>query len=98
MQVPVIDIGDRQKGRLRASNIVHAQPTRQAIASAFEHIESASYRAQLPDTENPYGDGRAGERIAQVIASAPQRAELLAKRALPLAGGPLPAFEQLPQA
>ncbi|MEO1573728.1 MAG: UDP-N-acetylglucosamine 2-epimerase, partial [Pseudomonadota bacterium] len=96
VRVPVIDIGDRQKGRLRASNIVHADARRDDIAAAFARIDSDDFRDALSHVDNPYGDGRAGERIARVIADAPARTELLAKRALALVDGDAPAFQHDP--
>lgn len=96
VRVPVIDIGDRQKGRLRARNIVHARAHHKDIAAAFSRIASADFQAQLAHIDNPYGDGRAGERIARVIADAPPRADLLAKRALPLVDGGAAAFLHTP--
>ncbi|MFK7886061.1 MAG: UDP-N-acetylglucosamine 2-epimerase [Gammaproteobacteria bacterium] len=85
--VPVIDIGDRQKGRLRAANIVHADATADAISAAFNTVTSPKFRAALATMTNPYGDGHASERIAVAIETAPNRATLLNKQALPLPEG-----------
>lgn len=87
VKIPVIDIGDRQKGRLRAANIVHADADPDAILAALVQINTPAFRASLATMTNPYGDGNASRRIADAIERAPQRAELLHKRAVPLPEG-----------
>lgn len=62
-KVPTVDIGDRQKGRVRAASVIHCAPERGAI-------EAAIYRAHNLDcgnVENPYGDGHATDRIMAVL-------------------------------
>lgn len=56
---PTVNIGDRQKGRLKASSVIDCEP----IAS---DIVKAIYQALTGDfsnTVNPYGDGYSTERI-----------------------------------
>ena len=84
VRVPVIDIGDRQKGRLCAANIVHAQATVDSIENALRTIDRDSFRQSLETMDNPYGDGTASERIADLIEQAPDRDTLLQKKALSL--------------
>ncbi len=64
--VPAVNVGTRQQGRERGLNVVDADYSTEAILSAIERqIEHGRYES------NPlYGDGRAGERIAQVLESA----------------------------
>jgi UDP-N-acetylglucosamine 2-epimerase (non-hydrolysing)/GDP/UDP-N,N'-diacetylbacillosamine 2-epimerase (hydrolysing) len=93
--VPVIDVGERQRGRLKAANIVTAPARAAAITAALATIETPSFNSALQNLENPYGDGHASERIARVLSGAPDRATLLAKRALILSESETgPAFEQ----
>jgi UDP-hydrolysing UDP-N-acetyl-D-glucosamine 2-epimerase len=65
--VPAVDIGSRQSGRDRGANVVEAGYDRAEIAQAV--------RAQLargPVKSDPlYGDGRAGRRIAERLATVP---------------------------
>lgn len=63
--VPAVNIGSRQQGRQRGSNVVDVDYNRTAIAEAVEH-QRRNGRYPL---EPIYGDGRAGERIAQVLAT-----------------------------
>lgn len=90
VKVPVVDIGDRQKGRLRAANIVHADATEHAIAKAITRATAPSFCEALSDMDNPYGDGHAGQRIAKAIADAPDSTTLLTKKALDVTDGDLP--------
>lgn len=72
---PTVNIGDRQKGRLRAASVTDCPPERGAILSALQRGLSLDLSA----VENPYGDGRATARILQVLRDAPERSLLLHK-------------------
>ncbi|TVQ64204.1 MAG: UDP-N-acetylglucosamine 2-epimerase (hydrolyzing) [Phycisphaerales bacterium] len=73
-----VDIGPRQAGRERASNVVHASDvSAKAVASAI----NAAHAIDLSRVKSPYGDGRAGERIAAALAAVdPRDPKLLRKR------------------
>jgi len=62
-----INIGDRQKGRLKAGSVIDCPPVRGAILEALNKLYSAEFRRQLAQTENPYGSGRASEKIIQIL-------------------------------
>lgn len=84
VRVPVIDIGDRQRGRLKAANILSVPASAAAITQALATIATPAFGDAMAGLVNPYGDGHASERIAKVLASAPDRPTLLTKRALPM--------------
>jgi UDP-hydrolysing UDP-N-acetyl-D-glucosamine 2-epimerase len=63
-----IDIGERQRGRLRASNVVHASGSRLSLETAWATLESTPFRDQLLRCQNPYGDGHTAEHIHQILA------------------------------
>jgi UDP-hydrolysing UDP-N-acetyl-D-glucosamine 2-epimerase len=73
--VPTVDIGDRQKGRERASSVFHAESNRGAIAAA---MAQALQRGRQP-TVSPYGDGETSRRVADTIAKIPDFSALLKK-------------------
>jgi UDP-hydrolysing UDP-N-acetyl-D-glucosamine 2-epimerase len=75
LNIPSVDIGDRQEGRERASSVFHAKPERKAIAAA---ISQALRRGRQP-TVSPYGDGEASRRIADAIAAVPDFRAILKK-------------------
>jgi UDP-N-acetylglucosamine 2-epimerase (non-hydrolysing) len=65
--VPVVDVGDRQRGRARAGNVVHAAEDREAIAAAIGRCLDPQFRAAAREVRNGYGDGQAAPRIVEVI-------------------------------
>lgn len=75
LNVPTVDIGDRQKGRERAASVFHAAPDRASISRA---IADALARGRQP-TVSPYGDGETSRRVADKIASIPDFNALLKK-------------------
>jgi GDP/UDP-N,N'-diacetylbacillosamine 2-epimerase (hydrolysing) len=79
--VPVVNIGTRQLGRLRADNVVDATYDQEAIRAAVVcALTDKKFIARARGTKNPYGDGHAGERIVEVLASLESGPELLSKR------------------
>lgn len=62
-----IDIGDRQKGRLRAGSVIGCEPTRESIAAALAQLYSAEFQESLHDVVNPYGDGGASEKVVEKL-------------------------------
>jgi GDP/UDP-N,N'-diacetylbacillosamine 2-epimerase (hydrolysing) len=66
-----INIGDRQRGRLRANSVIDCVPERQAIAAALSHLFSEEFQRQLPATKNPYGDGGSSQSIVKTLEEHP---------------------------
>ena len=81
--LPTVNTGMRQQGRERARNVLDAAADGDAIAAVIEHALSPEFRASLAGMTNPYGDGRAAERIVQVLANA-NLANLLIKAPVPI--------------
>jgi UDP-hydrolysing UDP-N-acetyl-D-glucosamine 2-epimerase len=84
LRVPTVNVGSRQQGRERARNIIDADAEPGAILAAAARALDPAFRASLEGMESPYGDGHAGERIADVLAAIPLGDDLLIKRAVPL--------------
>jgi UDP-hydrolysing UDP-N-acetyl-D-glucosamine 2-epimerase len=80
LAVPAVNIGLRQQGRERARNIVDATADVAAILAAVNHARSEEFRATLAGMSNPYGDGRAAEKIAEVLTTVALTPDLLMKR------------------
>ncbi len=66
-RVATINIGDRQKGRVRAESVIDCRPEYEDIKRAFEKIYSDEFRNILKRVENPYGDGKASKRIKEIL-------------------------------
>lgn len=67
LRVPTVNIGDRQKGRLRAASVIDCAPTREAIAEALQRAVDPSFRNGLPENPSLYGIGDASRRIKDVL-------------------------------
>jgi UDP-hydrolysing UDP-N-acetyl-D-glucosamine 2-epimerase len=80
LALPVVNVGFRQKGRERAGNVLDAAPEEKSIRARIEEARSTQFREGLAGLANPYGDGRASEKIVQVLTTTALSAELLVKR------------------
>ena len=65
-RVGTINIGDRQKGRLKAKSIIDCEPNKASIKQAIENLYSKDFQNILPTVENPYGKGNATEKIMNI--------------------------------
>jgi GDP/UDP-N,N'-diacetylbacillosamine 2-epimerase (hydrolysing) len=66
--VPVINIGERQKGRERGDNVIDVEPKRAQIKKALQTVlTDTDFIEKASKTENPYGDGKASDRICRTI-------------------------------
>ena len=64
--VPVVNIGSRQSGRERTSNITDVSPTRQTIIEKMQEALARPENYNIKE-ESIYGDGKAGQRIADIL-------------------------------
>jgi UDP-hydrolysing UDP-N-acetyl-D-glucosamine 2-epimerase len=65
--VPVVNLGDRQNSRQRATNVIDCKYNTEEITRAIQtHIAHGHYNSELL-----YGDGCAGEKIADILATIP---------------------------
>lgn len=79
---PTVNIGDRQKGRLRASSVIDCEPEAMLIAAAIRQALNMNCK----DAENPYGDGRSSERIVNILGKIEDPSILVNKSFKDLAG------------
>ena len=66
-----INIGDRQRGRLKADSVIDCAPEREAIREALRRLYSPEFQALLPEVKNPYGEGGASEKVVAVLRDYP---------------------------
>jgi UDP-N-acetylglucosamine 2-epimerase len=78
--LPVVNVGDRQRGRLGAANVLDAGHDREAIAGAIRRALDPGFRRGLAGLVNPYGDGHAAPRIARVLREVELGPRLVRKR------------------
>lgn len=78
---PAVNIGSRQQGRLRSTNVLDVPYDTEAIYRAIRRcLDDEGFRSQCRSCPNPYGVGNAGPRIAEVLATMPIDNRLLQKR------------------
>jgi UDP-hydrolysing UDP-N-acetyl-D-glucosamine 2-epimerase len=85
-ELPAVNVGERQRGRIRAANVIDCRAESSAVADALTRALDPDFRASLAGMENPYGDGRVSERVLALLASAPSADELRNKRFYDLPG------------
>ena len=62
--VPTINIGDRQKGRLRADSVIDCGTALEEICEAIQKARSPAFMDICKKIVSPYGDGQTAKRIA----------------------------------
>jgi len=78
---PVVNIGSRQQGRLRADNVLDVSYNQDEIIAAIKRaLVDEAFRAQCQACDSPYGEGKAGERIAEILATTEITPRLLQKK------------------
>ena len=65
--IATIDIGDRQKGRIKADSVISCLPTQESIRSAFDKSYSEDFQNIVDNTKNLYGDGGSSKMVVKVI-------------------------------
>ena len=78
--LPVVNIGSRQRGRLRGPNVIDVGYGRDDILRGLETALAPGFRERLQGAPNPYGDGRSAPRIVRVLREVPLDARLVQKR------------------
>jgi len=78
--LPAVNIGARQRGRLRGANVIDVAPSREEIVRGIEAAREPAFRARARSDANPYGDGLAAPRIVEVLSKVPIDARLIQKR------------------
>ncbi len=68
-RIGTINIGDRQKGRIKADSVIDCESTKEGILNAFNKLYSKEFKQTLSNIENPYGDGCASKTIIEILKS-----------------------------
>lgn len=66
-RIGTINIGDREKGRIKAKSTIDCEPTKKDIRKAIRLLYSERFQKNLKKVINPYGDGNASRRIKEVL-------------------------------
>lgn len=81
--LPVVNVGDRQRGRIKADNVIDVDYSIADIAEGIRQAKSSGWRETLADLRNPYagdGDGMVSFHIKERLKLVDLDASLLKKR------------------
>lgn len=67
--VPTVNIGARQKGRLAAKSVINAAPVIDSISNAINVAVTRSYKLPTESIHNPYGQGDTSGQVINMIKS-----------------------------
>lgn len=80
-KLPVINLGTRQNGRQQANNILNVEHDREIIKKSIQKaLYDREFIEDVNKCENPYGDGKTGERIANILSKIKVNNELIQKK------------------
>jgi UDP-N-acetylglucosamine 2-epimerase (non-hydrolysing) len=66
-KIATINIGNRQRGRIRASSILDVDVNEDKIFNAIQRIYTSEFREILKGTTNPYGQGNSSHKVVHVL-------------------------------
>jgi len=66
-KLATINIGDRQKGRVQATNIINCQPNKASLQNAFKKLYTIEFQKNLEFVTNPYGQGNSSKRTKNIL-------------------------------
>jgi len=80
LKLPVVNVGNRQKGRLHAENVTFVPHEKTCIISAVQRaVFDPKYREEVSNCSNPYGNGQSANKIAELLAITEINDKLLIK-------------------
>lgn len=79
-ELPVVNIGSRQDGAIKAANVIDVGYSAEDIRAGIRRAIDSAFRAGLRGLRNPYGDGNASARIAATLRDIPLDDRLLRKK------------------
>ena len=66
-RIATINIGDRQKGRIRPQSVIDCSPNKNDLRKAINMIYSDNFKLKLKQTTNPYGNGFTSKKIIRIL-------------------------------
>lgn len=77
--IGTINIGDRQRGRIKAGSVIDCKPDKNSISKAIKQAYSMAFQKKLKKVKNPYGRKNSSENIIKIIKNYPLQ-EILKKK------------------
>jgi len=81
LKLPVVNIGSRNVGREHANNVIYVNPEKNEITNAIKKaLYDKNFKEKVRQCTNPYGDGKASERIVKILSDIKIDEKLLQKK------------------
>lgn len=80
LKVPVVNIGNRQKGRLMSDNIICCDNSSVSIERAIEKALSKNFKAVVSKTKSLYGEGNSSDEIVKILENITLDEKLMKKK------------------
>lgn len=81
LRLPVVNIGSRNVGREHAENVIFTGPIRNEIIKTIQMaLCNENFREKVKQCRNPWGDGKASDRIVKVLSKVKITPRLLQKK------------------
>jgi len=79
-ELPVVNVGSRQTGRIKGMNVIDVKCSRASIRRGLRKALSEEFRASLQGMANPYQKANASKTIVEVLGTVPLDEKLIVKR------------------
>ena len=66
-KIGTINIGDRQKGRIKADSVIDCLPNKESIRNAFDILYSKKFQSGLKTIQNPYDQGNSSKNVIKAL-------------------------------
>ena len=67
-KIPTINIGRRQKDRLKAKNVINIENySEKKLMLAIKKIDSKNFKKMIQKIKNPYGSGYSSKKILKIL-------------------------------
>lgn len=67
--IPSVNIGDRQKGRISSKSVIHTSTEFEDIVNAINKALNKDFKSSIRNQDKIYGNGKAAEKILDIIKS-----------------------------
>ncbi len=70
-KIGTINIGERQKGRLKSQSVIDCDLKRDSIRASIKMLYEKNFQKQIRNSKNPYGEGDASDKIVRLLSKEP---------------------------
>lgn len=80
-RIPAVNVGERQRGREHAENVIHSEMGQASVAAALDRaLNDSAFAETVATCRQPFGDGQSYKRIIEALRQAPLGQKLLEKQ------------------